>query len=501
MNCYTKNQNKIRKVFICLFSLLLILYPNKSLYTQNQEGDFKILLDREEKNIYEILSQYIQFESLSNEEKDAGEWLRDLCAGNGLYITQMGETDGNYNFTASLFPLSEFLPNIVFLHHIDVVPGGDFSLWKHPPFSGVITETDIWGRGVFDNKGPGIMQLFSIIQFLQQHERSEIPFNVSLLAVSCEEILCDGGTRFVIENYLKRLNPSVVIGEGPTEISNIIKSSDDVLIFGISVVHKRAFWIRLDIDVPTFSHGSIAPEEYATKEMIVALNRLLKKKPKAVFTNINVRLLKNLGTTQKGVKGFMLRHPVFFKPIILPQLRKEVELFTLFANTMTLTGLNSHNEIVNVIPDKMTALMDCRLLPSTSSELFLKKMKKRLKNDKITISVLTEMPEMKPSDANNKYYKHMADAIVQNYPGSTVLSAFLPSYNDVGFFRAKGIQGFTATPVVLDRDHLSGIHDVDERMPVSALKKGKDTYFTFLKNCLAEHYIMEENKRPTGLQH
>ncbi len=36
--------------------------------------------------------------------------------------------------------------------HLDVVPEGDHSMWKYPPFSAEIADGCIWGRGTTDSK-------------------------------------------------------------------------------------------------------------------------------------------------------------------------------------------------------------------------------------------------------------------------------------------------------------------------------------------------------------
>ena len=53
------------------------------------------------KNIYEILSSYIQIKSESGNEKEAGLFLRNLCEANQLNVYPMGEANGNFNFAAS----------------------------------------------------------------------------------------------------------------------------------------------------------------------------------------------------------------------------------------------------------------------------------------------------------------------------------------------------------------------------------------------------------------
>jgi acetylornithine deacetylase/succinyl-diaminopimelate desuccinylase-like protein len=472
---------KFRKLLLLICCLTLISY---TLYGQDLRNEVIATYKGKSISLENALSLYVQFNSISGNEKEAGEWLKDFCLENGLFVTQMGNQNGNYNFTASLYPLSKQLPNIIFLNHIDVVPVGDQDSWTCPPFSGKIINNEIWGRGAFDNKGNAVMQLFAILQ-IKQNLQNELPYNITLLAVSGEETQSDGGVKYVIDNYFNDLNAEVVLGEGPPGIVDLLNNNTKTTTFCVSLAHKRAFWLQLDLNIETSGHGSITPLQYANKEMNTALYKLLKKKQKAIYTNLNIDVLKQLGNLEGGFKGWILKHPKLFKPVIVPQLRKQPELFSLFSNTITFTGINSDVEAVNVIPSKVTAYLDCRLLPLESSEDFMADLKKKLNNEAITITVLEEMPKVEISSATTNYYKSIVNAIKLEY-GITddVIAMFSPNFNDLGVFRSKGVQCYGFIPIIFERDYLELIHNINERIPVSVLEKGKNTYVNFLNNLL-----------------
>ncbi len=443
--------------------------------------------------IENYLSKYVRFNSISGNEKEAGEWLKSVCIKNGLQIKQMGDTDGNYNFTASLYPLTSNLPNIVFLNHIDVVPAGDLSKWKEDPFSGKLTHDEIWGRGTFDNKGNAMMQLFSVIEIARKYKDTQLPFNVTFLAVSCEETQCKGGSEYVIKNYLDLLNPVVVLGEGPPSLEGVLQTRPDQVLFPISVAHKRPLWIELKLKINSSAHGSVTPLKYANKEMVKALNNLLDHKEKAIYNDLNVRMLKGLGALEKGLTGFAMRHPRLFRMFITPQLRKQPELFALFSNTITLTGIDSENDVINVIPSEVTALLDCRLLPQTDADQFLEDLKRRLKNPNIEVSTIYKTPKMKSSDPDNEYYRHLEAAIRKNYPDAEVLSISLPNTSDAGLFRAKGINTYTTVPITISREYLKHIHSENERIPRGVLNDGKATYVDFIEECIKASTVIPYN--------
>ncbi|MGN0818897.1 MAG: Sapep family Mn(2+)-dependent dipeptidase [Christensenellaceae bacterium] len=48
------------------------------------------------------------------------------------------------------------------LCHLDVVPAGDISKWKYPPFSATVENRTIYARGAIDDKGPFIATLYAL---------------------------------------------------------------------------------------------------------------------------------------------------------------------------------------------------------------------------------------------------------------------------------------------------------------------------------------------------
>ncbi|MGZ3921891.1 MAG: M20/M25/M40 family metallo-hydrolase, partial [Bacteroidia bacterium] len=100
-----------------------------------------------------LLSEYIQIPSVSGDEAKAAKYLEKICSEKGLNIHVFSSSDSSYNFSASIFPLTDNKPNIVFLNHIDVVPVDDKKDWRYPPFSGKIVNDTLWGRGTLDMKG------------------------------------------------------------------------------------------------------------------------------------------------------------------------------------------------------------------------------------------------------------------------------------------------------------------------------------------------------------
>src|SRR5207237_3112032 len=60
-------------------------------------------------------------------------------------------------------------PNLVFAGHTDIVPPGDEKAWKHPPFSGEISDGELYGRGAVDMKGGLACAVTAVLDHLAQN--------------------------------------------------------------------------------------------------------------------------------------------------------------------------------------------------------------------------------------------------------------------------------------------------------------------------------------------
>lgn len=467
--------------------LFFVLFCHCCLFGQqgqiNLQGQIKSD-DGSLKDIETVLQQYIRIPSVSGQELAAGDFLKNVCFNNGLYITDFGTEDGQYNFAASLFPLSSGKPNIIFLNHIDVVPESNSDL--HDPYGGKIDDGVIYGRGTLDNKGAAMMQLYGILSIMQERNYQMSPYNITFLAVSCEETQCAGGISYVNEHHFAELNPAAVFGEGPSELTSLMEGDFRQPVFGISVIHKKPLWIELELRSKTTGHGSITPLTYATKELVSALEKLTSKKPKAVYNDINIKFLKDLAQHHKGGKKMVLKHPRFFRPVLTGQLRSHPELFALFTNTITLTNIYSNSHAVNKMASVAGAQLDCRLLPETDEQEFLNMIRKTLKNDNIKITVLKTLPNNQISSTETVYYKNLSLAIKEKYPEAKTMDMMMPNINDLGSFRAKNIPAYGTLPIFCEIEEVRSVHGKDEHLHISSLYDGAEVYYNFIRRMMAE---------------
>ena len=430
-----------------------------------------------------ILSEYVSYPSVSGTEKPAGEYLMDQCRKRGLFIRVFSDTIDSYNFSASLYPLELNKPNIIFLSHIDVVPAGEEEAWKHPPFSGEIFRDTLWGRGTLDMKNAAVMELLAVSSFTDTAAAVDLPFNVSLLCVSGEETFGFNGSRIIVRDHLAELNPVLVIGEGGAGVTGIVSKSPDRPVFLISVNDKRAVWLSLSLHHETSGHGAVPPDLYANKLMISALENIVSIRPRVKFNDETLEMFNALGRLEGGIKRCVLGSPRLFKPVIAASLRKDPLMLSAVTNTVTVTRFISPGTEINQIPQDVSALLDCRLLPETGTDEFLDYLRKKMRNDSIDIEIVEETRNAPTTDTGD-YFRMLGDAIAETYEDAAVVPILFPATTDNNFFRAEGIPVLGTIPVCLTQDLLETIHNYNERIPVEALVRGTETYRRFIRKLL-----------------
>jgi carboxypeptidase PM20D1 len=432
-----------------------------------------------------FLANYLKFNSIPGNEQEAGKYFSDFCSEMGLKVRILTDEEGSYNFAASLYDLRSNKPNIILLNHIDVI-SADEEHWEFPPFSAVVRDGYIYGRGAIDCKGLAAMQLTALLDLKREYPNHNFPFNVSILGVSNEEEGGKLGAKRIIDEFFDELKPVLVLGEGGSGIKEVISSRPQTDVYGISVAEKSSLWLRLELHYLTYSHGATPAINYANKLMIDALNRINTSKIKLKFNKSNKLMFKSLGKEEKGLRGFVMRniHWDLLSPIVKKMVKTDPLIASFLSNTVTVTNIFNPPGPPNKIASTSTAILDCRLLPGTTKKAFIKQLKRRLKEPNIQISIIDESPDAEFTRPE-KFYKMFEKAITDFNPDAVVVPVLFPATTDNGFFREKGVPVYGLIPAMMDDETLSSIHGVNERISFDQLESGIKIYTNFLENAMS----------------
>lgn len=119
------------------------------------------IAESRKKELLEELQQLLQIESILDESQattqqpfgpgpaTALQWMLDKGVQQGMRIK-------NVDYMAGHIEMGQGEELVGILCHVDVVPPGDITNWKYPPFQGIVEDGKLYGRGAIDDKGPTI---------------------------------------------------------------------------------------------------------------------------------------------------------------------------------------------------------------------------------------------------------------------------------------------------------------------------------------------------------
>lgn len=431
----------------------------------------------------QFLSQLIQIESYSGCEIEAARDVKEWAVHNGFYVTEFNMEGDTKNILVSLYPLSDRKPNIVFSSHLDVLTANNIEDWKHNPFGGEIIQDTVWGRGAIDCKGLAVMQLYGMKHFKDSLFDRELPFNISFLGLAEEETSSKNGAALVSELFMDSINALVIFGEGGAGLTKVLKSDPSAPIFGVSVADKSSLWLKLTAEGGGFGHGAIPTDLYANKRLIKGLIRLLDEKKSVTFNPLVMNMFHELGSLENGMRRFVLKRInwTIFWPFVKSSFAEDQPFSVIMDNTFSITNIESSATVANEMSQKASAILDCRLLPGTDKEKFIKDMKRTL-GSRISIKVLLEGPNAEPSPTN-QFFDLMAESLLAVHPNSHTIPILFPASTDNNYFRQKGIPVYGIIPSVLDTELFETVHSSNERIGVNNLHKGIEVYYEFLRRC------------------
>ena len=133
-------------------------------------------------------------------------------------------------------------PNLVFAGHTDVVPPGNESAWRHPPFAGEVVNDMFYGRGAVDMKGGIAAFLAAAVGYLRANG-GKPKGSISLLITGDEEGVAVNGTIKLLKWVAERGETfdHCILGE-PSNVDAVgdtVKAGRRGSLNGTLVIHGR----------------------------------------------------------------------------------------------------------------------------------------------------------------------------------------------------------------------------------------------------------------------
>ena len=403
------------------------------------------------------------------DEKAMAEYVASKLAEVGIKSELIETAPNRVNVVAKVEGADQSRPGLVLHGHIDVVPANAAD-WSVDPFSGVIKDGFIWGRGAVDMKDMDAMILATVR--LWQRIGYKPPRNILLVFFADEEAGSNYGSRWLVKH-----RPEIFDGysEAVSEVGGFsVTITGEHRLYLIEAAQKGIQWMKLTAK-GTAGHGSFINRNNAVTKVADAVARIgAYEWPQLETKTSNVFFRKIAELT--GDKY----DPKNVKPL-LHHLGDAVKMLgATISNTANPTMLEAGYK-VNVIPQSASAMVDGRFLPGHENQL--QETIKKLAGDEIEIEILTRDIALEVEFAG-PLVKAMCDAISGEDSAGIPVPYLMSGGTDNKALHDLGIVGYGFSPLKLpkDLDFFALFHGVDERVPIDGLKFGVRVLYEFLEN-------------------
>ena len=403
------------------------------------------------------------------DEKAMAEYVASKLAEVGIKSELIETAPNRVNVVAKVEGADQSRPGLVLHGHIDVVPANAAD-WSVDPFSGVIKDGFIWGRGAVDMKDMDAMILATVRMW--QRIGYKPPRNILLVFFADEEAGSNYGSRWLV-----KYRPEIFDGysEAVSEVGGFsVTITGEHRLYLIEAAQKGIQWMKLTAK-GTAGHGSFINQNNAVTKVADAVARIGKYEWPQLETKTSSFFFRKIAELT-GDKY----DPKNVKPL-LHHLGDAVKMLgATISNTANPTMLEAGYK-VNVIPQSASAMVDGRFLPGHENQL--QETIKKLAGDEIEIEILTRDIALEVEFAG-PLVKAMCDAISGEDSAGIPVPYLMSGGTDNKALHDLGIVGYGFSPLKLpkDLDFFALFHGVDERVPIEGLKFGVRVLYEFLEN-------------------
>ena len=403
------------------------------------------------------------------DEKAMAQYVAKKLTEVGIKSELIETAPNRVNVVAKVEGADQNRPGLVLHGHIDVVPANAAD-WSVDPFSGVIKDGFIWGRGAVDMKDMDAMILATVRMW--QRIGYKPPRNILLVFFADEEAGSNYGSRWLVKH-----RPEIFDGysEAVSEVGGFsVTITGEHRLYLIEAAQKGIQWMKLTAK-GTAGHGSFINQDNAVTKISDAVARIGAYEWPQLETKTSNFFFRKIAELT-GDKY----DPKNFKPL-LRHLGDAVRMLgATISNTANPTMLEAGYK-VNVIPQSASAMVDGRFLPGHENQL--QETIKKLAGDEIEIEILTRDIALEVEFAG-PLVKAMCDAISGEDSAGIPVPYLMSGGTDNKALHDLGIVGYGFSPLKLpkDLDFFALFHGVDERVPIDGLKFGVRVLYEFLEN-------------------
>ncbi len=358
---------------------------------------------------------------------------------------------------------------LLLVAHLDVVPV-DKARWTVDPFSGVIRDGYMYGRGAIDDKGMLAANLAVFIHL--KRTNAHLNRDVIFLATADEEGSGDASIRTLIAKYWDKFAAGFAINEG----GNVFMKNGKVQYIGVQASEKVSANVAV-IARGTSGHASQPTKDNPVVHLAAAIAKIGTYSAPVHFTAIVRRYfegiapleddeiakwIRSMDTPDRGEHAQRVVSDV--SPLWNAMMRDTI------APTILSAGVAN-----NVIPAEARANLNVRLLPGDSISTLVSDLSKLVNDPAVRLEVQANAGlAAPPSSLESDFYNLICRVASREFGGAPALPFQSTWLTDSAQLRLHNVQAYGLVPFPLSQEDLRRMHGDDERIPMASFDKGVD---------------------------
>ena len=362
---------------------------------------------------------------------------------------------------------------IVILGHMDVVEAKRED-WERDPFTPVVENGYVYGRGAEDNKFDVSMVVATLAQLRREGWK---PGRDVILALSGDEETQMATTQW-LANELKHAEFALNADGG----GGSLDSEGRPVAYGLQAAEKTYADFTLTITDPG-GHSSAPTPGNPIYRMTRALGKLSAYSFPVMSNEITRASAAALAPKRPGALGEALKrfaaNPEDAEAIAVLSADKDVapQLRTTCVATMISGG-----HATNALPQRAEANVNCRIFPGVPAEEVRKTLEQVMDEPGLTITRAADGSVDSPaSPLRPDVMAAVKKAVNARYPGLSVTPSMSSGATDSMHFRAVGVPSYGVAGLFM-RNEDSFSHGLNERAPVAAIDGSLDHWRSLLKD-------------------
>lgn len=416
-----------------------------------------------------FLSDYIRINTVNppGNEAQGAKYLKAILAREGIPSETFELVPGRGNLVARIKGNGSKKP-VLIMGHIDTVPV-EREKWTVDPFSGLVRDGFVYGRGAVDDKKDGIAGLEVLL--LLHRLKIKLDRDVIFLAEAGEESSTQVGIDFMVEKHWDKIAAEFAMAEG----GGMSEEDGTVKRVGVVVSEKLSRNMKL-VAHGVSAHGSVPRADNPLVHLSAALVKLAAWRPPMRLNDVTRAYFSRLSTISPPDEAYLYTH--LQDPAVEEKIRaRDPQLDALLRVTISPTIVQGGIRD-NIIPATAEATLMIRPLPDEDIPVLMQQMREVIDDPAVELlPAWGTRPPAPASGLNTQMFLALESVQKRLFPQAITLPTMSTGTTDSAQLRAKGVNAYG-----IGSFGGSGVHGNDERISV----QGLGTLVEFLYNAVVE---------------